>query len=515
MSKTKKDMIRERAENDLKFFINLVHPHRVLGQVHEDLIDWWDRSDAKSHQLALLPRDHMKSALIAYRVAHRITKNPALRVMYISATEGLAVKQLKFIKDILLCDNYRRYWPEMVNLEEGRREKWTEYEIAVDHPTRKAESIRDATIFTAGLNATRTGFHADIVVLDDLVVRENAYTEDGRSKVRALYSLLASIEAAEAQEWVVGTRYDPRDLYNDMVQMEYEVYDDKTGEVVSAEPLYEKFERQVEDAGDGTGTFLWPRQQRADGKWFGFDRKILAKKRAQYLDKTQFRAQYYNDPNDASTAGITPSFFQYYDRAFIKRRDGHWHYNNNRLNVFAAIDFAYSLSKKADFTTIVVVGVDSKNNYYILDIERFKTQMIKEYFERIMQLYIKWDFRKLRAEVNAAQEVIVKDLKENYIKPNGLALSVDEARPNRHQGKKEERIEATLVPKYQNLQMWHYQGGNCSVLEEELILQRPPHDDVKDALTACLDICVPPSSPRQGLRLDTGPYFHGRFGGVS
>ena len=62
--------------------------------------------------------------------------------------------------------------------------------------------------------------------------------------------------------------------------------------------IYEIFERVVEDQGDGAGEFLWPKMRRNDGKWFGFDRAILAKKRGQYLDKTQFYAQYYNNPND-------------------------------------------------------------------------------------------------------------------------------------------------------------------------------------------------------------------------
>ena len=41
-----------------------------------------------------------------------------------------------------------------------------------------------------------------------------------------------------------------------------------------------------------------------DGKWFGFDLKILAKKRGQYLDKGQFRAQYYNDPSDPDNVPV-------------------------------------------------------------------------------------------------------------------------------------------------------------------------------------------------------------------
>src|SRR5688572_25299768 len=97
--KSKQDLIRERAENDLETFIKLIHPQRVLGSCHIELINWWTRSDAKSHQLVLLPRDHMKSALVAFRVAQAITKDPTLRVLYISSTANLAEKQLKFIKD--------------------------------------------------------------------------------------------------------------------------------------------------------------------------------------------------------------------------------------------------------------------------------------------------------------------------------------------------------------------------------------------------------------------------------
>lgn len=493
----KKTQVRLQAESNLEAFIRLVHPNRVLGNIHKEVIRWWNREDSKSHQLLLMPRDHQKSALVAYRVAWEITRNPAVRVLYISSTANLAIKQLKFIKDILTSDIYRFYWPEMVLPEEGKREKWTETEISVDHPKRKEELVRDPTIFTAGLTTSITGLHCDIAVLDDVVVRENAYTEEGRDKTKQQYSLLSSIEGADAKEWAVGTRYHPRDLYNDMVEMEVDLYDEY-GELSGSEPLYEKFECQVESYGDGTGEFIWPRQQRTDGKWFGFDQSILAKKRAQYLDKTQFRAQYYNDPNDASEAAISRDLFQYYERSFLTRREGKWYYQNRRLNVFAAIDFAYSLGKKSDYTSIVVVGVDSQNNYYVLDIDRFKTKQVSEYFDRILQAHTKWDFRKLRAEVTAAQEVIVEELKNNYIRRHGLALSVEGVRPTRHQGSKEERMDAILQPRYQNGQVWHYIGGNCQTLEEELVLQNPPHDDVKDALSSALEMCVPPTNNALG-----------------
>lgn len=511
----KKQQVRSAAEQDLETFIRLVHPHRVLGAIHCELLRWWTRSDAKSHQLTLLPRDHGKSAMIAYRVAWEITRNPAIRVLYISSTSTLAIKQVKFIKDILTSERYRFYWPEMVHPEESKREKWAETEFCVDHPLRKQESIRDATVFIAGLGKSITGLHCDVAVLDDVVVIENAYTDEGRSKVKSQYSLLSSIETGDAREWIVGTRYHPLDLYHDITEMNVDVYDDQ-GELVSQEPLYEIFERAVESMGDGSGEFLWPKQQRYDGKWFGFDAQILAKKRAQYLDKTQFRAQYYNDPNDPDSAALSREYFQYYDPKWLRRIEGKWYYKSNRLNVFAAVDFAYSMSKKADYTCVVVVGVDKDRNYYVLEIDRFKSQFIKDYFNSILRLHQKWDFRKIRCEITAAQEIIVKDIKDNYIRVHGLALSVDEFRPNRHEGRKEERIEATLHPRYQNRQIWHYMGGHCQVLEEELVQQNPPHDDIKDALAAAVSVAVAPTS---GLLSGAGQKLanalaHKRFGGI-
>ena len=142
--------------------------------------------------------------------------------------------------------------------------------------------------------------------------------------------------------------------------------------------------------------------------------------------------------------------FQYYERAKISRQDGKWYVNQHPVNVYAAIDFAYSKRLKSDYTAIVVIGIDAKGNIYILEIDRFKTNLISEYFDHILRLHVKWDFRKLRAEVTAAQDIIVKDLKENYIKRQGLSLSIDEYRPTRNLGSKEERLEATLQPRYAN-----------------------------------------------------------------
>ena len=511
MLNNKYELTRLAAENDFEKFINLVQPLRMLGAVHREWIRWMTRQDAKPRKLSLLPRDHQKSAIAGLWAAWKLTRNPAEKILYVSSTSTLAVQQLKFIKDILTSDTYRLFWPDMINVDEAKRAKWSETAITVDHPLRKELYIRDPSIYAVGLTSSVTGLHPDTIVFDDIVVYENAYTEEGRAKVSLAVSFLASVESAVGEQFVVGTHYGPNDEYMNMKRKVLQLNGKE-------EPLYDVFEKQVENRGDGTGEFLWPRQKSSNGMEFGFNEEILANKRALYAgNEVQFYSQYYNNPNMGDNEGISRECFQYYDKSFLSNDNGTWYFKSRRLNIIAAMDFAYTTKKQSDYTAIVVVGADCFNNYYVLDIQRFKTGNISEYYERLLELHNKWGFWKVVAETTAAQEVIVNDLKVNYIRPNGLGLTIEPFKPSKYQGAKEERMQAALQPRYLNGQMWHYLGGNCQTLEEELILRVPPHDDVKDALTTAVISLVPPIETRMHNynHFKIEDHVHRRFGGVS
>lgn len=512
----KYQILREAAEADFETYVKLIRPDLALGPIHSELFKWITAPERKKHKLVMLPREHYKSGTGALYATWRITCNPAIRILYLSSTSNLATKQLKAIKDILTSDLYRLFWPEMVNLEEAKREKWSESEISVDHPKRRKENVRDPTVFTAGLTTSITGLHCDLCIPDDVVVYENAYTEEGRQKTALQYSLLAAVESTGADELVLGTRYHPKDLYGSIKVRKIQNVD-QDGNVVSEDPLYDIFERVVEDKGDGTGTYIWPRNQREDGQWFGFNQSVLAIKKAQFSDLTQFYAQYYNNPNVGENSAIPKNCFQYYDKEWLKQLGGLWHYKDRRLNIFAAMDFAYTVKKGSDFSSIVVVGIDCFNNHYVLDIDRYKTGLIDVYYDHLFKMYAKWGFHKVVAECTAAQEVIVNDLKVNYIRPNGLALTIDTYKPNRYEGAKYERIDATLRPRYTNGQMWHFLGGNIDLLEEELQLVFPPHDDIKDALTTAVNACIAPIDQRMHNynHYQLQDYSNRRFGGIT
>jgi len=99
-----------------------------------------------------------------------------------------------------------------------------------------------------------------------------------------------------------------------------------------------------------------------------------------------------------------------------------------------------------------------------------------------------------------------------------MSLIVDEYRPSRWQGSKEERILSILEPKYANRQIWHYPTGNTQVLEEELTFQNPAHDDVKDALSSAIDYIsdkAPLDQYRMRQKLQPEYTYNKKFGGVN
>lgn len=495
--------IRELAESDFIAFVKLVAPYNVMGSCHEDICKFLMDKTKKPYKLVIYPRGHRKSFYAAMYACWRIVKDPSIAIVYLSATSPLAEAQLRTIKATLEGKIVKRYWPELVLEDEGRREKWTTTEICVDHPRRRAEGTRDSTVKTGGLTTNITGSHADLIILDDLVVPAN--NDDlGRRAVIEQYSQLQSILNAGGEIVAVGTRYHPKDLYATIQDTYQEIYND-AGEVIGREPQWDILQRVVEENGE----FLWPRQRRADGKYYGYDLKELARIKAGYIDKTQFYSQYYNDPNDQSTSPITPDMFMYYNRDNLTVTGGVYHLKDRPLNVYAAIDFAYSLSAKADNTAIVTVGVDQDNNRYVLDIDRFKTDKIQDYYDHIIAVHQKYSLRKLRAEATAAQQIIVKTLKDKLAE-NSVRLVIEEYKPIRD---KEERVLATLKPLYEDHRIFHYKGGNCELLEEELKQAKPAHDDMKNALADAIDIAVAPRKTSYTRQIQTIQRL-GRFGGV-
>ncbi len=135
-------------------------------------------------------------------------------------------------------------------------------------------------------------------------------------------------------------------------------------------------------------------------------------------------------------------------------------------------------------------------------------------YDRVVNAYKKWKFRKLRAEVVQAQGMIVSQFKD-YMRTQNILFTIEEYHPPRNM-KKAERISAILEPRYSNKLVWHYKGGNCQILEEELLMSNPEHDDIKDALASVVEIAKPPMAANKTWRRNNDKVIYSsRFGGVA
>lgn len=497
-------ILRTLCEESFYDYIKTVAPYAVMGQVHKDFCDFLQNNpEGASYLLGLLPRGHRKSFIIGMYCCWRIMKNPAITILYYSSTTDLAEKQLRSIKQTLESKLHQKLWPDLINPVEGNRNQWSASSICVDSPIRAREGVRDSTVSTAGLTTTTTGAHADLIVLDDLV-EPNNNNPAGRRLVEERYSQMQSILNPGGRIVAVGTRYDPKDLYEHLITTYEEQYD-KDGVMIGKKKSWSVFQREVEKDGE----FLWPRTKRSDGKAYGYNMQELARIKGSYIDKSQFYAQYYNDPNRIGASKYKSNFI-YYEKEQLQEQGGKWCIGGKKLNLFAAIDFAYSLSDSADSSCIAVVGETADKLYYIVEIDRFKTDRIQDYFDHVLRLHSKYGFRKLRGEATVAQSVIVKYLKDK-LATAGRPLQIEEYKPIRD---KDERMDAVLRPLYEDGRLFHYKGGNCELLENELMSAKPEHDDIKNAVADAIEIATPPFEvfTQAFKRLHTKHY--GAFGGT-
>lgn len=511
---------KTELENDLFAFAKYINPHYIYGDIHEEVFRWMQSDNAKN-QLLLIPRGHLKSHCLAVWCVWWITKHPWTSVVYVSATDKLAMLQLFAMKQMFESERYRLLWPEMIAERENDRSIWNKTEIRVDHPEAKKRMSRDYTIHATSIGGNNTGLHCDVLLFDDIVIDKNAYTELGRTEVAKGAGSFIAIKNAEAIVKAVGTLYHPADIYHQWMVGEEEIFDSETGDLVGMENIWEIKSHIVEDSinRSGTGNFLWPRQMHPEsGNWEGYDIPTLARKRAEYFSTglyPEYYSQYYNDTNSETSHRVDKNNFQYYDMRNMKVYDGKVSYKEKELRVFAGMDVAWTQKRGSDYTAIAVIGVDNEGYTYILDLVRFQTSQFDEYYEEVIALHRKWGFKMIQVETNAGGKFVEQELK-NRIRMNGDSLAVKGKHATRNEGTKQERHAAMLEPRYANQSVLHFKGGLISVYEEEVILERPPHDDMVDAVCTAIDISKPAAKKnRSWMYTDTNRKVitDSRFGG--
>lgn len=201
-------------------FIVKYFPHRIgrLEDFHMRLID---TATQETRALILYPATHGKTTIVSTLLPiWRLCKDPNVRIVIIgkndTETEGImAVIQAELTDNQELIRDFGPFKP-------NDDKPWALGRMSVAKRTRRAKEPT-ITVFGSGAK-TVLGYRTDLTICDDVVTEKNSSTPEQRKKIRDWFDLCVETgpEHQDSQLIVVGTRFDPADLYGDLIDMQFE-----------------------------------------------------------------------------------------------------------------------------------------------------------------------------------------------------------------------------------------------------------------------------------------------------
>jgi len=401
--------------------------------------------------LILMPRGSFKTSVVTVGYClWRIVRNPNIRILIDSETIGRSKKFLSELKThIESNEKFKKLFGDLKG-----KETWSKTEITVSTRTK---NLKEPTVAIAGIDTPAVGLHFDLIIADDLHSEKNVTTKDQIDQVIEHYKLLTSILEPDGKMVVIGTRWHDSDLYGYLLEEEKDTF---------------KYMRK--QAIDDDGNLLMP--DRLNMKFLDRAKKTMGS----YL----FSCQYQNEAISQADAKFKREDFQYYKPEDLPER----------LNVFMSIDPAISIRAAADFSAIVVIGVDEMFNVYILDIFRGKVEP-RDLINQTFTMVDRWNPRLVGVETVSFQDILRTNLIEEQ-KIRGKYLPLYPLKRNTRESK-DDRI-LLLQPKYQTHSIFHPLNHTHTLdLENELMrFPKGKHDDIIDALADAVSISNPTRKKR-------------------
>lgn len=361
------------------------------------------------------PPDHAKTTSISINfVVWLIHRNPDIRVVLVSKTQGMARKMLGAIKFRLSDASYRDMhlkfapaggWKDPDN-------SWTQTEIYVKG---RGTGDKDPTVQALGIGGHLQGARSDCIILDDVVDRGNAgMWEDQADWLAQIVTSrlpdddeeLSTQADAPGKLIILGTRNAPVELYQ-VLRDDFVDYDGNPVYTYFSQPAVLEYGPTPED-----WVTLWPHVHDKHGnlrrKWDG---RALAKRRGDVRSESLWALTFQQQdvaanavfPQEAVVASISPR------HAGLIPTGGPGATRGERgmqgLFVVAGLDPA-----TVGYTAMVVMGVDRlTRRRHILDAlneQAMTPHDLRSAMKRLTKMY---NIREWRVERNAFQRFLTQD----------------------------------------------------------------------------------------------------------
>lgn len=319
---------------------------RSLQPLHASIIH--NVSDNQA-SMDLAPRGHGKSTIgdVDFCIT-KVLRNPDIRIMIGSKTQTQASA---FLKEI------RTHFEQNVNLirifgdwKKSRDNVWNDKEFTVN---RRTVIKKEATVSALGASGAVVSKHFDIIIGDDLIGFENARTEAQRKVLKEwFYSSLYPTLEPDGEIHILGTRYSPMDLYEDLIKSKN----------------YKVNVQQAITVKDGQEYSLWESK-------FSLEKLRSIREEAGLII---FNMQYQNNTELAKGKIFKYKYFKHFEeyevdydlnRVRVKVLDSQGVPYWIPVRIYMGADLAISEDETSnnDYFVLTVIGVDKNKNVYVLD----------------------------------------------------------------------------------------------------------------------------------------------------
>lgn len=444
------ELARRLAKRDLRFLMTDVLGYPPTDEIHGEIAEFLSKvtsPDGRHRALLLIPRGHLKSTLVTVCwTIQRILQDPNVRILI---STGYLENAKSFLREIKShferSERLRALFGDMTTKED----KWTETQIVVSTRT---EIRKEPTVQVSSVDKSVVSQHYDLIIGDDLVNRENINTKEQRQKVTLYYRDLYDLVEPGGDMVFIGTRWHHDDLY---------------GRIIRENSTSRNFDVMVKT--------VWRDQEKRVPL---FPLKFTP----EYVDSLrrdkgpyEFSAQYMNDPTDDENAD--------FKREWI-RVEPLFRLESVPLAVFVTVDPAMTKSETADYTGVVVNGVDEKGGWRILRAYRKRldpAELVDEIF--FLQGLYAGRFRRMGIEKTAYTVGLRQTIQDEMIRRKRF---FDIVEVEHKQRSKAMRIRA-LVPRFESGRVAF--SEYCSDLVEEMLsFPRAEHEDTLDALAYQLEV---------------------------
>ena len=426
----------------------------ILYKVHPE--DFAFKPPFPRQRLWLWARGHLKTTLIT--IAHSIQLvllNPNIRILIshnkLENAKGV-LSQIKW--HFTRNRTFRRTYPEFCPKanKDGKIEWGTTEHCTVPNRTRV---YGEPTIDTAGVDTTKTGRHYDYMKKDDIVWEKSVTNEEQLEATRTWDSLTIPMfdNAEEALQDYIGTRYHFADIYSHLLKTE--------------------IKKSIIPAWNDNGEIAWKERYTKDGL-----EKIMKDK---LMSPYVFYCQYLLQPTD-------PEHMEFKEEWLIYREIP----VSEQWTFYVMVDPAGEKKKTSDYTVMVVVGIDEKGKYHLVDGIRDKLYL-HERIKKLADLVKKWkpfrvSYERIGMQADL-QEIdrLKKEGKFPYITIDEVKLSAKETKNDRIRGLQGIfSSEAITIPKELKFFSTYHkelQDFIQAFMYEFLQFPMSEHDDILDTLS--------------------------------